>query len=89
LHYQELASFGFLQAIDGRDAGMVEGGQDPRLALETGQPLGILGKGLGQDLDRDLATELAVLGPVDLAHPALAELVGDVVVRQIRSDHRC
>ena len=32
---------GVVQAVDGSDAGMVPRGQQPRLALEAGQPLGV------------------------------------------------
>jgi hypothetical protein len=62
-----------LEAVDVGDAGVVEGGEDLRLALEAGQPIGIGGEGLGKQLEGDVAAELRVRGPVDVAHPARAE----------------
>jgi hypothetical protein len=41
----------------------------------------IAGGLLVQDFDGDLATELGVFGPVDLAHPAQADLVDDAIVQ--------
>ena len=49
------------------------------LALEAGQELAVLGDGRGKDLDRDVALELRVPGPVDLAHAAHADPVEDPV----------
>jgi hypothetical protein len=51
-----------------------------RLALEALQALAVLDEGGGQDLDRHVAAELGVVGAIDLAHPALAELGGDAIV---------
>ena len=68
-----------LEAVDVGDARVVEGGEDLRLALEAGQPIGIGGEGLGKQLDRDVAAELRVRGPVHLAHPPGAEGRNDLV----------
>lgn len=48
---------------------MVERGQHLRLALEAGEALRIVGEGLRQDLDGDLALQPRVAGAVDLAIP--------------------
>ncbi len=40
--------------------------------LEAGQPLGILRKLLGQDLERHVSFETRVASPEDLTHPARA-----------------
>jgi hypothetical protein len=49
---------------------MIQTGQDARFSLEASQPIGIGGKRLRQDLDRHVAPEPGVTGPVHLAHPA-------------------
>ena len=69
-----------LEAVDVGDARVVERGEDLRLALEAGQPIGIGGEGLGKQLDRDVAAELRVRRPVDVAHPARADRGGDPVL---------
>ena len=46
------------------DVGMVEGGHGLRLTFETGTPLGITGEVLGEDLERLLALQAGILGPV-------------------------
>jgi len=38
-------------AIDGRDMGMIEGGEPLRFARESRHPLGVGGKGIGQDFN--------------------------------------
>ncbi len=48
--------------------------------LEAGQAVGISRKGVGEDLEGDIAVELRVGGLPDLAHPALTEEGSDVVV---------
>ena len=58
------------------------------LSLEALAALRISGEVLGQDLDRHLAVQLGVLGGVDLSHAAGTQLVGDLVVVQLCSDHQ-
>src|SRR6185503_802178 len=53
------------------------------------QAILISGEFLAQDLDRDLATELHVLGQIDLAHSARAELLQDSVMRNLFGIHLC
>ena len=71
-----------LEAVEVGDARVVEGGEQPRLALEARQPLGIGGERLGQQLDRHVAAELRVGRAVDLAHPSGAEGRQDLVGAQ-------
>jgi hypothetical protein len=68
---------------------VVESGEQLGLALEAGHALGVAGHQLGQHLDRHLAPELGVLGPVDLPHPAFAQFACDLEMRQCGSDHEC
>ena len=69
-----------VQPVNGGDVRVVEAGEDLRLPREPGEAIGIIREGVGQDLQRDLAVELRVSGLPDLAHPALAEEGGHVVV---------
>jgi hypothetical protein len=50
--------------------GVVERGEHLRLPLEPRETLGVRGEDRRQQLQRDVATELRVGRPVDLAHPA-------------------
>ena len=79
LEHQVRLPVRFLEAVDGGDVGVVERGEDLRLALETSEPLGIARHIGGQHLDRHLAVELGVGRPVDLAHSARAEGRDDLV----------
>ena len=67
---------------DLRDVRVVERGEGLRLPLEAPQPLLVVRELLGQDLDRHLAFEARVLGPIDLAHASGPEGTDDLVVRQ-------
>ena len=58
----------FLQAVDGADVGVVERGQHLGLALESRQPVRVRGHRRGQDLEGDLALQLAVAGAVNFSH---------------------
>ena len=66
---------------------MVQGGQNLRLALETRQPLRVLGKSFRQDLDGDVALEPHVMRTVDFAHTPGTELIEDAVVGNGLADH--
>ncbi len=86
LHGDEVGPAVVAHLVDAGDVGMVQGGEHLGLALEAGEPLGVLGEGGRQHLDRHLATELGVLGAVDLSHAAFTELGGDLEVRQRLAD---
>ena len=66
--------------------GWLSDGEELRLALEAGEPLGVLRHLGGQHLEGHLAPELRVGGAVDLAHAARAERGGDPVVRERLAD---
>jgi hypothetical protein len=63
----------FFEPVDGGDVRMAERRQHFRLALEAGQPFGIVCERLGQHLDGDMAIELGVACAVDLAHSACTD----------------
>ena len=66
---------------------MIERRENFRFALEAGEALGIGGHGLGQHLDRHVATQLRVFGPIHLPHAAFTQLVCDLEVGKCRSNH--
>ncbi len=63
---------------------MVEAGEDLGLPLEPGEPIRVRREGVRQDLQGDLPVELGVGGLPDLAHSALTEEGGHVVVADAR-----
>ena len=70
---------GSLDPVDRRDIRMVQRREDCGLALEPGEPLGVLCELFGQHLDRDVASQARVGGAIDLAHAAHAEWGDDLV----------
>ena len=77
---------GLFDAVDRGDVRMVEARQHLRLALEAREALRVGREGLGQDLDRHLASELRVRGAIDLSHAADAELGGDPIAADVGAD---
>ena len=77
-----------LEPVNVRDVGMIEGGQHLGLALEAREPFGIRGERLREDLDRDVASELRVLRPVNLSHASRAERREDLVGSEARAGER-
>ena len=70
--------------VDRDDVRMIEGGDRPRLALEALQALRV-GRHLRREqLQRHAALERRVLGGIDLAHAAGAELLQDPIVAKRR-----
>jgi hypothetical protein len=82
LHDEEPDADDLVVAVDGRDVGVVERGEDLGFALEAGEPLGVRGERGRKELDRDVATEGRVGRLPDLAHPPLADLLGEAVVQK-------
>ena len=71
--------------VDGEDAGVPERGHRPGLLLEAPDAVG-RGRPVARDhLDRDLAAEARVAGPIDLAHPARTEGREDLVGPEARA----
>ena len=79
-HDQRTHGTGFFEAVDMRDVRVVQGGENLRFPLESSEPLGIAGKGLGECLDSDIAFKARVASLVDLTHAARADH-GDNFVR--------
>ena len=73
-----------LEPVDGADVRVVERRQQPRLALETREPLAIGRELRRQDLDRDVTSEDAIARPIHFAHAAGAEQADDLVLTEAR-----
>jgi hypothetical protein len=74
-----------VDAVDRRDARMIERRQQFGLALEAGDPIGIAGENLRQDFDRHLAPQLRVARAIHLAHAAGAKGVDDFITADPRA----
>ena len=59
-----------LQAVDGRDVGMVERSEHFRFALESREALSIRGDRRRQHFDRDGTLQVRVGRAIDFTHPA-------------------
>ena len=68
--------------VERADVRMVEGGNRPRLALES------VAEFSRRDFDRDVAAETGVASLVDLAHSAFAQLGHDLIGTERLADHR-
>ncbi len=90
LHDEKPRALGLLDAVDRGDVRVFELGEHLGFALEPHHLVGVADEMRGQNLDRHLALEVLVVGAEDLAHAAFAELRGDPVVTQARTDfHGC
>lgn len=67
---------------DGHDVGVVQLGGGLGFVLEAQEPLGIQGRGVGQDFQGDAAVEGNLRGFVDDAHAAAAEFAEDLKIAQ-------
>ena len=88
LHDEERAAVLLADIVDGADVGVIQRRRGARLAAESGQGLGIVGEVRRQELQRDEALQPRILGFVDDAHSAAAQLLGDAVVRDGLTDQR-
>ena len=76
-----------LDAVYASDVGVVEAGQHLRFPLEPRKSIRIIGEGVRQNLQGDLAVELGVGGLPDLPHPAFANEGGHVVAPYALESH--
>ena len=66
--------------VDRADVGVVQRRSSPRLALETAESLGISGDFIRKELEGHETVESGVLGFIDHAHPATAQLSNNAVM---------
>src|SRR5262249_43522451 len=82
LHHQGHAVDGFLQTVNGRDAGMIERGERLGFLLESRQPVRILRQRIRQYLNGDLTVEPRVPRFPDFSHAARTDRREDFVWTQ-------
>ena len=88
LHHDERAALVLLDVVDDADVRVVERGGEARLALEAREHGRIRRQRGRQELERDVAIEVQVVGAIHDSHPAGAELRLDPVARDGLADHR-
>src|SRR5882724_5483263 len=81
LHGDKVRLLLVVDLVDGADIRMVKGGGGLSFSLEPAQGLRILGHAVRQELQRDKASKLEILGFVDNSHSPAAESLYDAVVR--------
>ena len=65
--------------VDGGDVRVVESRRGTGLSFEAPELIGVARRCLMENLDRDLAAEASVAGPVDLSHPPCTDQVENLV----------
>ena len=76
-----------LDSVNSADVGVIESGSCLRFPLESFQVLAVLREFFRQELQRDGALELGVLGLVDHTHAAAAQLLQNAIVGNRLPDH--
>ena len=76
---QGLRVTGRFQTVNRADIGVIQRRQDFGFALEPSETVRIGGECLRQDLEPHIPVERGVAGLIHLAHPAFADLGGDLV----------
>ena len=85
LEHDRLCTAEFLEAVNGADVRMVERREHLCLAAEPGDPIGVLGKAVGQELERDVAPEPAVARAEHRPHSSGADRRDDLVRTERRT----
>ncbi len=80
LHHEIDDAAALSDAIDLDDVGVLETGGSPGFAGESLDEFGVKGERKWQDLDRNLAFEVSVAGPIDDRHPAAPEFLEELVL---------
>jgi hypothetical protein len=79
LHHERPRGSALFEAVDLRDVRMVQRREQLRLALEPGEPLGIVRERLEQHLDRNRAFEPRVARSINFSHATDTKRSGDFV----------
>src|SRR5690348_5733467 len=88
LHDDELLSILLADFENGADVRMIERSGGASFADETFEGALVLRQSLGQELHGDVALEDKILGAIDDAHAAAAELLLDAVMGNDGIEHR-
>src|SRR6202011_5884362 len=73
LHHDEQMSVVLANFVDGADVGVVQGRSGTGLAPKALESLGVLGRIVGEEFQRDKSAEKSVFGLVNYAHPTATE----------------
>jgi hypothetical protein len=84
---EERAPARLFDPVDRGDVGMIERGEDPRLALEAGDTVRVGRERVGQHLDGDVSSEPGVGRLVDVAHAPRPEVARDLVMSEPGANH--
>src|SRR5215467_9087738 len=87
LHRDESLAILLVDLVNGANVGMVEGGCRLGLAAKAHQSLRILGHLVRKEFQSNEAVQFRVLGLIDDAHPATADLLDDAVMRDDLINH--
>jgi hypothetical protein len=85
LEDERAEAIAFLDAMDRRNARMIERGEDSGFAIEAGQTIGVSGERLWQDLEGDVAVQPRVAGAIDLTHATGADRLDYFVRTEART----
>ena len=75
----------FFQAVNAADVRVIQRRERLRFTLKAGDPLGVRDERFRQNLDRNVATQLSVARPIDLAHAPHPDLGGDFIRTEARA----
>jgi len=84
LHHEGVNAFAVFESVDGRDVRVVQRGKNFGFALKPREPIGVRGERARENLDRDLTLQFRIGRSIHLAHPAFADLRGDIVNAEAR-----
>ncbi len=88
LHRQEALFFVLAEIVDRADVRVVQRGSGAGLTLESFDRGRIVRQFRGEELQRDMSSEAQILGSIDDAHAAAADLFDHAIVRDGSADHR-
>ena len=84
LHDDRRSAVAALEPVDVRDVLVIQRGEHFGLALQAREPVRVRHERFRQHLERDIALQVRVGGPVDLAHAPHADQRGDFVLAEAR-----
>src|SRR5260370_42269969 len=83
LHRNVVSGAVLSEFVDSNDIWVVEGRCRTRFLLEAVQPITLRGECGGQNLDRNTAIQARIPRPVDLAHPAGAQQLDNLIPSEL------
>ena len=78
-HYERGGAAALFEPVDRGDVRVIQRGENFGFALKAREPVSIGGQRRRQNLDRNLAFQLGIGGPIHLAHPALSDMGDDFI----------